>query len=108
MPRSIHLAIDVLIDFFGGKLVRNGMTMTARGPTCRRFSKYLNQISESSDPEGSTLGLRRHQAARLLRMLSLIPWLSIGCVEQPAPAPPVPLPDVVLVTIDTLRADRVG
>src|SRR5215217_5833520 len=84
------------------------MAMTAGGPTCRRFSKYLNQISDGSDRPRSTLRLRSRQAARLLRMLSVIPWLSIGCVEHPAPARPIPLPDVVLVTIDTLRADRVG
>src|SRR5215208_2627345 len=83
------------------------MAMTAGGPTCRRLSKYLNQISDGSDRPRSTLRLRSRQAARLLRMLSVIPWLSIGCVEHPAPARP-PLPDVVLVTIDTPRADRVG
>jgi choline-sulfatase len=47
------------------------------------------------------------------RASCLIPLLALACqprtVREPAPVEPVPAgPDVLLITIDTLRADRVG
>jgi arylsulfatase A-like enzyme/Flp pilus assembly protein TadD len=41
--------------------------------------------------------------------LALILWLVLGCQrKEPQPQGPPPRPNVVIVTIDTLRADRVG
>jgi choline-sulfatase len=44
---------------------------------------------------------------RFPRSLLLLTCLVVACRYEPA-APPAPRPDIILITIDTLRADRVG
>jgi arylsulfatase A-like enzyme/Flp pilus assembly protein TadD len=50
----------------------------------------------------------RPQIGKFCSVLLAAGWLTIGCGDHPAAVPATPRPDVVLVTIDTLRADRVG
>lgn len=45
---------------------------------------------------------------RRLAMIVGICLLATGCVRRPAPAPGTAAPNLLIITIDTLRADRVG
>jgi choline-sulfatase len=52
-------------------------------------------------------GARQGRRQPLAFFLLLFALSATGCASQPAPAPP-PVRGVVLITIDTLRADRIG
>ena len=50
------------------------------------------------------------QKLRLIATLAGVCWIvgtTPGCSSEPSPPPPAPRPHVLLITIDTLRADRV-
>ena len=44
----------------------------------------------------------------LLRALAALALLLVACGQEAEPGPPGPRPDILLISIDTLRADRLG
>ena len=68
--------------------------------------------SLSEDPDSARPGLGSHPVVSRVRLLVVIAHVAVcvlsGCARQQAEQVVPPPPDVVLITIDTLRADRVG
>src|SRR4051794_29249455 len=80
------------------------LTVGQTGPLQRAGSRY--EESDSNPPRARPRAVV--YPVRVLAAASVVACFLSGCTDRPADQVVTPPPDVLLVTIDTLRADRVG